>query len=89
MPLRPGVKYVDWPVDDPGGQDEATVRRIIADIDSRVRDLLVSVPDIDLPRRCSTRSSVTDMCGQVCSGQPAKPCRVPAYDCCDGEDAAN
>ena len=46
----PGVKYVDWPVDDPGGQDEATVRRIIADLDTRVRDLLVElVPDIDLP----------------------------------------
>ena len=44
------MKYVDWPVDDPGGQDEATVRRIIADLDTRVRDLLVElVPDIDLP----------------------------------------
>jgi arsenate reductase len=49
-PYVPGVKYVDWPVDDPGGQDEATVRRIVADIDSRVRDLLVElVPDIELP----------------------------------------
>ena len=46
----PGVKYVDWPVADPGGQDEATVRRIIADLDDRVRTLLVElVPDIDLP----------------------------------------
>ena len=46
----PGVKYVDWPVDDPGGQDEATVRRIIADLDARVRGLLVElVPDIELP----------------------------------------
>ncbi len=44
------MKYVDWPVDDPGGQDEATVRRIIADLDARVRDLLVElVPDIELP----------------------------------------
>ncbi len=49
-PYVPGVKYVDWPVDDPGGQDEATVRRIIADIDGRVRALLVElVPDMDLP----------------------------------------
>ncbi len=49
-PYVPGVKYVDWPVDDPGGQDEATVRRIIADLDTRVRNLLVElVPDIDLP----------------------------------------
>ena len=49
-PYVPGVKYVDWPVDDPGGQDEATVRRIIADLDERVRNLLRElVPDIDLP----------------------------------------
>lgn len=37
-PYVPGVKYVDWPVADPGGQDEETVRAIIADIDGRVRD---------------------------------------------------
>jgi arsenate reductase (thioredoxin) len=49
-PYVPGVKYVDWPVDDPGGQDEATVRRIVADLDGRVRRLLVElVPDIELP----------------------------------------
>lgn len=49
-PYVRGVRYVDWPVDDPGGQDEATVRRIIADIDDRVRALLVElVPDMDLP----------------------------------------
>jgi protein-tyrosine-phosphatase len=49
-PYVPGVKYVDWPVDDPGGQDESTVRRIIADLDQRVRTLLVElVPDIELP----------------------------------------
>ncbi|MEP6816587.1 MAG: heat-shock protein HtpX [Marmoricola sp.] len=49
-PYVPGVKYVDWPVDDPGGQDEATVRRIVADLDGRVRTLLSElVPDIDLP----------------------------------------
>jgi arsenate reductase (thioredoxin) len=49
-PYVPGVKYVDWPVDDPGGQDEATVRRIITDLDTRVRELLVElVPDISLP----------------------------------------
>ena len=35
---------------DPKGQDEATIRRIIADIDTRVRELLVElVPDLDLP----------------------------------------
>ena len=49
-PFVPGVRYVDWPVDDPGGQDEATVRRVIADLDTRVRDLLVElVPEIELP----------------------------------------
>ena len=49
-PYVPGVKYVDWPVADPGGQDEATVRAIIADIDGRVRQLLVELlPDIELP----------------------------------------
>jgi protein-tyrosine-phosphatase len=49
-PYVPGVVYRDWPVDDPGGQDEATVRRIVADLDTRVRDLLVElVPDLDLP----------------------------------------
>jgi len=49
-PYVPGVRYVDWPVDDPGGQDEATVRRIVGDLDDRVRGLLVElVPDLDLP----------------------------------------
>lgn len=49
-PYVPGVVYRDWPVDDPGGQDEATVRRIIADLDGRVRDLLIElVPDLELP----------------------------------------
>jgi arsenate reductase (thioredoxin) len=49
-PYVPGVRYVDWPVPDPGGQDAATVRAIIADLDARVRDLLVElVPDLELP----------------------------------------
>ena len=49
-PYVPGVTYVDWPIADPGGQDEETVRGIIADIDDRVRTLLVElVPDIELP----------------------------------------
>jgi protein-tyrosine-phosphatase len=49
-PYVPGVTYVDWPVADPGGQDEETVRGIIADIDGRVRRLLVElVPEIELP----------------------------------------
>ncbi|WP_310530371.1 heat-shock protein HtpX [Nocardioides sp.] len=49
-PYVPGVTYRDWPVADPGGQDDATVREIIADLDGRVRSLLVElVPDIELP----------------------------------------
>jgi arsenate reductase len=49
-PYVPGVRYVDWPVADPGGQDEETVRAIIADLDGRVRELLVElVPDLELP----------------------------------------
>ena len=49
-PYVPGVKYVDWPVADPGGQNEETVREIIADLDTRVRTLLVQlVPDLELP----------------------------------------
>jgi len=39
-PVFPGKSYEDWPVDDPAGQDVTTVRRIVDDIDRRVRDLL-------------------------------------------------
>ena len=49
-PYVPGVRYVDWPVDDPKGQDDATVRRIIGELDQRVRALLAElVPDLQLP----------------------------------------
>jgi arsenate reductase (thioredoxin) len=49
-PYVPGVRYVDWPVDDPKGQDDATVRRIVADLDARVRELLTELlPDVELP----------------------------------------
>ena len=45
-PFVPGVIYRDWPVDDPSGRDEAAVRRIVADVDNRVRALLRElVPD--------------------------------------------
>jgi arsenate reductase len=48
-PYVPGVRYVDWPVEDPAGQDDDTVRRIVADLDARVRGLLGElVPDLDL-----------------------------------------
>ncbi|WP_148616351.1 low molecular weight phosphatase family protein [Nocardioides rubriscoriae] len=49
-PYVPGVRYVDWPVDDPLGRDDVTVRRIVADLDARVRGLLAElVPDHELP----------------------------------------
>ena len=48
-PVYSGASYADWPLDDPKGQDEATVRRIVADIDARVRALLTElVPDLHL-----------------------------------------
>ena len=44
------MRYVDWPVADPGGQDAATVREIVRDLDGRVRALLVElVPGLELP----------------------------------------
>ena len=49
-PYVPGVTYRDWPVADPGGQDPETVRRIVGDLDARVRELLAElVPDLVLP----------------------------------------
>lgn len=49
-PAYSGARYSDWPLDDPKGRDEATVRRIVADIDRRVRSLLTEVvPTLELP----------------------------------------
>ena len=42
-PVFPGKRYEDWPVEDPAGQDLETVRRIVDDIDARVRELLTSL----------------------------------------------
>ena len=42
-PVFPGRRYEDWQVDDPAGQDAETVRRIVDDIDERVRDLLADL----------------------------------------------
>lgn len=42
-PVAPGKRYEDWPVDDPKGQDLDTVRRIVEDVDTRVRALLADV----------------------------------------------
>ena len=49
-PWSPTTEFSDWPLEDPKGQDDATVRRVVADIDTRVRDLLVElVPGVELP----------------------------------------
>ena len=42
-PVFPGKTYEDWPVDDPKGQDLETVRRIVADVEARVRDLAARI----------------------------------------------
>lgn len=42
-PVFPGKRYEDWPVEDPAGQDLETVRRVVDDIDQRVRELLTSI----------------------------------------------
>ena len=42
-PVFPGKRYEDWQVDDPAGQDVETVRRIVDDIDARVRELIRSL----------------------------------------------
>ncbi len=42
-PIFPGKRYEDWEIDDPAGQDLATARRIVDDIDARVRMLLDSL----------------------------------------------
>lgn len=48
-PYVPGVRYLDWPVEDPKGEDDATVRLIVADLDGRVRQLVTELlPDLDL-----------------------------------------
>lgn len=42
-PIFPGKRYEDWEIDDPAGQDLETARRIVGDIDARVRGLLDSL----------------------------------------------
>lgn len=46
MPVFPGKRYEDWPVDDPKGRDLDTVRRIVDDVDQRVQALLA---ELDVP----------------------------------------
>ncbi len=45
-PVFPGKAYEDWTVADPKGQDVDTVRRIVDDVEGRVRDLLVRLPGL-------------------------------------------
>ena len=42
-PVFPGKRYEDWELDDPKGQDLDTVRRIVDEIDVRVRALLAEL----------------------------------------------
>jgi arsenate reductase (thioredoxin) len=42
-PYVPGKRYEDWQIDDPAGQNLETVRRIVQDIEERVRQLLSAV----------------------------------------------
>jgi arsenate reductase len=49
-PYVPGKRYEDWAVKDPQGEDLATVREIVDDVDARVRDLLARLGVADRPR---------------------------------------
>ncbi len=42
-PVFPGKRYEDWPLEDPKGQDLETVRRIVDEVESRVRHLLADL----------------------------------------------
>ena len=44
-PVYPGKRYEDWALDDPAGQDLATVRRIRDELDKRVRTLVGELLD--------------------------------------------
>jgi arsenate reductase len=39
-PVFPGKSYEDWKLDDPKGQEIDTVRRIVNEVEERVKDLL-------------------------------------------------
>jgi arsenate reductase (thioredoxin) len=42
-PIFPGKRYEDWELDDPNGQDLDTVRRIVGEVEQRVRSLLTEL----------------------------------------------
>jgi len=39
----PGKRYLDWPLDDPAGQDAAAVRPIRDEIERKVRGLMAEL----------------------------------------------
>ena len=47
----PGKRLKDWALEDPKGKDLDTVRRIVDDVDARVRTLLgeLGIPVVDAP----------------------------------------
>ena len=47
-PVFPGKRYEDWTIEDPAGHDLPTVRRIVDDVDTRVRRLLAEL-DVPVP----------------------------------------
>jgi arsenate reductase len=48
-PYVPGRRYLDWDVEDPHGRPVEEVRRIVDDIDARVRGLLAEL-GVDIER---------------------------------------
>ena len=42
-PVYPGKNYLDWDLVDPRGESEDTVRRIVEEIDGRVRALWAEI----------------------------------------------
>lgn len=42
-PVFPGTRYEDWELEDPKGKDLDTVRRIVSEIDDRIRILLADL----------------------------------------------
>ena len=48
-PVFPGKRYEDWGLDDPKGQDLPTVRRIVDQVDERVRALVDELVGQDVP----------------------------------------
>jgi arsenate reductase len=60
-PVLPGARYEDWPVEDPKGQDIDVVRRIVDDIDRRVRALVREIlPGGVRPGQSGNITSVTE-----------------------------